>query len=95
LAVGNLRAVVDVVEVVVFPDFGPQLFDSLFGVVGHNGINLYAVLVLFARGQLSACREVKVGDKIADISELNGCEESYEAENSFIGGAGNRRGVCD
>ena len=50
MAVGDLGAVVDVVEVVVFPDFGPQLFDSFFWVVGHNGINLYAVSGLFARG---------------------------------------------
>jgi hypothetical protein len=39
--------------------------------VGHNGIYLYSVLATFARGELLTSRKVKVGVKIADISELN------------------------
>lgn len=41
------------------------------------------------------CRKVKGGVKIADISELNGCEELHEAQNSVVVGVGNRAVVCD
>ena len=51
----------------MFPDFGPQLFDSFFGVSGHNGTYLYSVSATFARGELLTGMKVKVEVKIADI----------------------------